>query len=88
MLPFHQSTGKRADHPLELIHSGKIRTRSLEYFITFVDDHTRHVWVHILKHKSASILAIPRMESPGGEVEWKAIHSDNRGEYTSSVFTS
>ena len=45
-LPFQHSTGKRTDHPLELIHSdvcGKIGTRSLgggEYFVTFVDDHT------------------------------------------------
>jgi len=57
-LPFQLSTVKRADHPLELIHSdvcGKIGTQSLgggEYFVTFVDDHTRHVWVYILKHKS------------------------------------
>ena len=39
-LPFQQSTGKRANHPLELIHSdvcGKIGTQS---FVTFVDDHT------------------------------------------------
>ena len=45
------------ENPLELIHSdvcGKIGTQSLgggEYFVTFIDDHTRHVWVYILKHK-------------------------------------
>jgi len=56
--PFHSSTVKRANQPLELVHSdvcGKIGTQSLsggEYFVTFVDDHTRHVWVYILKHKS------------------------------------
>ena len=65
-LPFQPSTVKRADHPLKLIHRdvcGKIGTQSLgggEYFVTFVDYHTRHLWVYILKHK--------------GEVlqEWKA----------------
>ena len=34
---------------------GKIGTQSLsggEYFVTFFDDHTRHAWVYILKHKS------------------------------------
>ena len=57
-LPFQQSSVKRTDHPLKLIHSDvcrKIGTRSLgggEYFITFLDDHTRHVWVYIIKNKS------------------------------------
>ena len=45
----------------------KIGTKSLgggEYFVTFLDDHTRYIWVYILKHK--------------GEVfqkfrEWKAL---------------
>ena len=50
-LPFQQSSVKRIDHPLELIHSdvwGKIGTRSLgggEYFVMLLDDHTWHVWV-------------------------------------------
>ena len=41
----------------KLVHSdicGKNGTQSLgsgEYFVTFVDDHTTHVWVYILKHK-------------------------------------
>ena len=56
-LPFQHSSRKRADHSFELIHSDvcrKIGTLSLgggEYFVTFIDDHTRHVWVYILKHK-------------------------------------
>ena len=69
-LPFRYSAGKRAKHPLELIHSdvcGKIGTRSLgggEYFVTLVDDHTRHVWVYILKHKDE---VLQRFR------EWKAL---------------
>ena len=68
-LPFQPSTVKRADHLLKLIHSdvcGKIGTRSLdggEYFVTFVDDHTRHVWVYILKHRGE---VLQRFQ------EWKA----------------
>ena len=52
-LPFQQSTVKRTNYPLELIHSdvyGKIGTQSLvegEYYVTFLDDHTRYVWVYI-----------------------------------------
>ena len=51
-LPFQQSTVKRTNYPLELIHSdvcGKIGTQSLgggEYFVTFLDDHSRYVWVY------------------------------------------
>ena len=57
-LPFQQCSSNRASRPLELTHSdvcGKIGTASLgvgEYFVTFVDDHMRHVWIYILKYKS------------------------------------
>ena len=53
-LPFQQSSVKRTSNPLELIHidvGGKVGTQSLgsgEYFVTFLDDHTRYVWVYIL----------------------------------------
>ena len=56
-LPFQQSSVERTSNPLELIHSdvcGKVRTQSLgsgEYFVTVLDDHTRYVWVYILKQK-------------------------------------
>ena len=81
--------------PLELIHSdvfGKIGTPSLsggEYFITFTDDYTRHVWVYILKNKSE---VFPKF------LEWKALvenssgrrmktfRMDNGGEYKSAEF--
>ena len=96
-LPFQVSTVKRADHPLELIHSdvcGKIGTQSLgggEYFVTFVDDHTRHVWIYILKHKGEVLQRFQEWKamvekSSGRKV--KTLRSDNGGEYTSTEFTS
>ena len=96
-LPFRCSAGKRAKHPLELIHSdvcGKIGTRSLgggEYFVTFVDDHTRHVWVYILKHKDEVLQRFREWKalvekSSGRHI--KTLRSDNGGEYTSSEFNS
>lgn len=96
-LPFQHSTGRRTNHPLELIHSdvcGKIGTRSLgggEYFVTFVDDHTRHVWVYILKHKDEVFQRFREWKvlvekSTGRHV--KALRSDNGGEYISNEFTS
>ena len=56
-LRFEQSAEKRAGQPLDLVHSDvceKVGTRSLsgcEYFVTFINDHTRHVWVYITKVK-------------------------------------
>ena len=86
-LPFLHSTTKRADHPLELIHSdvcGKIRTQSLgggEYFM----------WVYILKRKSEVFQQFQEWKalvekSSGRKI--KTFCSDNEGEYTSSEFAS
>jgi len=96
-LPFQSSMAKRANKPLELVHSdvcGKIGTRSLsggEYFVTFVDDHTRHVWVYVLKHKSEVFQRFKEWKaivenSTGMKV--KALRCDNGGEYTSGEFAA
>ena len=96
-MPFRQSSEKRASHPLQLIHSdvcGKIGTRSLsggEYFVTFVDDHTRYVWAYILKSKDEVFAHFQKWKaqvekSTGREV--KILRSDNGGEYTSKEFNS
>ena len=94
-LPFPQSTAKQASHPLDLIHSdvcGKIGTQSLgggEYFVTFVDDCTRYVWVYILKHKSEVFKKFREwkaMVEKSSGLNIKTICSDNGGEYTSSEF--
>ena len=96
-LPFQHSSTKRADHPLELIHSdvcGKIGTQSLgggEYFVTFVDDHSRHVWIYILKHKGEVFQRFKEwkvlVEKASGR-KVKILRSDNGGEYTSAEFAA
>lgn len=96
-LPFQQSVGRRAEYPLELVLSdvcGKVGTRSLsggEYFVTFIDDCTRHVWVCILKHKGEVFQRFQewkaRVEKLSGK-KIKTLRSDNGGEYTSTEFTS
>ena len=94
-LPFKGTSGKKADHPLDLVHSdvcGKIGTKSLsggEYFVTFIDDHTRHVWVFVLKHKHEVFACFKQWKaqverSTGRQV--KTLRSDNGGEYTSKEF--
>jgi hypothetical protein len=55
---FPQCAERRMSEPLQLIHSdvcGKLNPMSLggaEYFVTFIDDSTRYVWVYNLKKKS------------------------------------
>jgi len=81
----------RAEHPLDLVHSyvcGKIGARSLgggEYFVTFLDDCTRYVWVYIVKHKGEVFQKFREWKtlvenSSGRKV--KILRSDNGGEYT------
>ena len=89
--PFATTGGKRAEAPLELIHTdvcGKINAKSLseaEYFLTFVDDKTRYVSVIILfQHFQEWKAMVER--STGHRV--KSLCTDNGGEYTSLEFQS
>ena len=56
-----------------------------EYFLTFIDDKTRYIWVYVLKHKSE---VFSRFQEWKAQVEksigcsLKILHSDNGGEYT------
>jgi len=93
--PFPTDGANRATKVLELVHSdvcGPMRTTSFggaKYFLTFIDDFSRKVWVYVLKLKS---------EVLGRFKEWKALvenqsghkvkvlRSDNGGEYTSKAF--
>ncbi len=92
---FPKGEAKRSDIVLGLIHSdvcGKISTESLggaKYFLTFIDDKSRHTWVYVLKQKSEVFQKF---------IEWKAmvekstgqkmqvLRTDNGGEYTSDEF--
>ena len=92
---FPRGTSNRSTEPLGLVHSdicGKLNSKSLggaEYFLTFVGDKTRYVWVYFLKHKDEVFQRF---------VEWKALveksscdqvkvlRTDNGGEYTSTQF--
>ena len=93
-LPFQRSSSKRAKQPFELTHSdvcGKVGSQSLgggEYFVIFVHNHTRYMWVYILKRKDKVLACF---------CEWKAfiestdrkvmtLCTDNGGEYTSTHY--
>lgn len=88
-LPYHSSS-TRTTKRLELVHSdlcGPIKTPSLggaRYFLTFVDDYSRFVWVYMLKFKDE---AVDMFKSWHSEVERqsgekvKTLRTDNGCEY-------
>jgi transposase InsO family protein len=81
--------------PLELVHTdlcGPTRTPTLQgerYFMLFIDDYTRMVWVSFLKEKSEaldtfkSFKALVENES---DLRIKCLRSDRGGEFTSNDF--
>ena len=93
---FPDGGGCRATEPLDLVHSdvcGKMNSTSLgggEYFLTFIDDHTRYTWIYILKHKSEVLDCFLKwkalVERSSGR-KLRAFRTDNGGEYTSIKFT-
>ena len=93
--PFPTCGGKRSEEPLGLVHSdvcGKMNAQSLsgaEYFLTFIDDKTRFVWVYVLKRKDQvferSLEWKPLAEKSTGR-KLKILRTDNGGEYISSEF--
>ena len=92
---FPTSGGKRSEEPLGLVHSdlcGKMSSKSLsgaEYFLTFIDDKTRYVWVYILKQKDQvfeKFLEWKALVEKSTGRKLKALRTDNGGEYTSAEF--
>ncbi|WVZ01079.1 hypothetical protein V8G54_027148 [Vigna mungo] len=81
--------GRRKDHILDLVHSDVCSTskKSLggaQYFVTFIDDHSRKLWVYPLKRKD-EVLRIFKEFHTSVERETgrklKCLRSDNGGEY-------
>ncbi|KAM0048322.1 putative RNA-directed DNA polymerase [Helianthus debilis subsp. tardiflorus] len=81
---------------LELVHSdvyGPTSVLSLggsRYYVTFIDDSTRKVWVYFLKHKSAVFDAFKIWKSAvenETNLKVKCLKSDNGVEYISKQFT-
>ena len=84
-----------ASAPLQLVHSvlcGPLRVVSFsgfKYFLTFIDDYSRHTWVYFLKLKSEvfdMFLAYKALvEKQSGQHILKFIY-DNGGAYVSNKF--
>uniref|UniRef100_A0A1X7VI70 Integrase catalytic domain-containing protein n=1 Tax=Amphimedon queenslandica TaxID=400682 RepID=A0A1X7VI70_AMPQE len=70
----------------------RIKTPSLsraKYFLTFVDDKTHYIWIHVLKQKSEAFDKFLESEAQvelESLLKLKVLRTDNRGEYTSTKF--
>lgn len=93
--PFPTDGAERATKVLELVHSdvcGPMKTVSLggaRYFLTFIDDYSRKVWVYVLKCKSEVLPRFKEWKSlveKQSEHKVKVLRSDNGGEYTGKAF--
>jgi hypothetical protein len=61
--PFPVQTTHVGSKPLEMIHSDvwTTKTKSIggcKYYVSFIDDHTRNVWVYFIKHKGEECFKI------------------------------
>jgi hypothetical protein len=92
--PFLAQTTHVSSKPLEMIHSGVwiMKTKSIggcKYYVSFIDDHTRKVWVYFMKHKGEvfqHFLNFKAMVEKEKGVSIKCLRSDGGGEYFSNEF--
>jgi 5'-3' exoribonuclease 2 len=92
---FKKARRAPAKEKLELVHTdvwGPASVSSIggkQYFVTFIDDHSRKVWVYFLRHKSDVFEAFKKwkamVENETG-LKIKKLRSDNGGEYEDNEF--
>ena len=92
---FPAGGGKRSEEPLGLVHSdvcGKMSAQLLsggEYFLTFIDDKTRYVWMYVLKRKDQvfeQFLEWKALVEKSIGRKLKVLRTDSGGEYTLTEF--
>ncbi len=84
-----------AKEKLELVHTdvwGPASISSIrgkQYFVTFIDNHSRKVWVYFLRHKSDVFEAFKKWKAMVENetcLKIKKLRSDNGGEYEDNEF--
>jgi transposase InsO family protein len=92
---FPKDGATRATKVLEIVHSnvcGPMKNMSLggaRYFLTFIDDFSRKMWVYPLKAKNECFERFKEFKALAEkevETHIKVLRSDNGGEYTSHQF--
>lgn len=91
------NTGTRATKKLEIVHSdvcGPIQVNSMsgaKYFLTFIDDFTRKVFVYVLKNKNQVFKCLTEFKNIAekqSDCQLKTVRSDNGGEYVNKLVAS
>jgi len=93
--PFLAQTTHVSSKPLEMIHLDVWTTKTesigrCKYYVNFIDDHTRKVWVYFMKHKGEVFQHFLNFKGNGGKekgVSIKCLRSDGGGEYFSNEFS-
>jgi transposase InsO family protein len=93
--PFPVQTTHVSSKLLEMIHLDvwTMKTESIggyKYYVSFIYDHTRKVWVYFMKHKGElfqHFLNFKAMVEKEKGVSIKCLRSDGRGEYFSNEFS-
>jgi hypothetical protein len=93
--PFPIQTTHVSSKPLEMIHSNVWTTKTesiggCKYYVSFIVDHTRKVWVYFMKHKGEvfqHFLNFKVMVEKEKGVSIKCLRSNGRGEYFSNEFS-
>ncbi|GKC56778.1 putative RNA-directed DNA polymerase, partial [Tanacetum coccineum] len=89
-LAFKSHSLFRMENILDLVHSdvcGPMKTKTLggcSYIVTFINDHSRKVWVYTLKTKDQVLDVFKQFHALVERQTWKklkCIRSDNGGEY-------
>jgi uncharacterized protein YigE (DUF2233 family) len=90
--PFPIQTIHVSSKPLEMIHSDVWTTKTesiggCKYYVNFIDDHTRKVWVYFMKQKGEvfqHFLNFKVMVEKEKGVNIKCLRSNGGGEYFSN----
>jgi transposase InsO family protein len=93
--PFLAQTTHVSSKPLEMIHSDVWTTktesiRGCKYYVSFIDDHTRKVWIYFMKHKGEvfnQFFNFKAMVEKEKGVSIKCLRSNGGGEYSSNEFS-
>jgi transposase InsO family protein len=94
-LPFPTEGAKRATKPLEIVHSYVCRSMRItsiggaKYFVTFIDDFSRNVWLYVSKTKYECFIRFEKFKAfveTQSEHKIKTFRLDNGREFMSKAF--
>jgi len=93
--PFLAQTTHVSSKPLEMIHLDVWTTKiesigGCKYYVNFIDDHTKKVWVYFMKHKGEvfqHFLNFKAMVEKEKGLSIKCLRSNGGGEYCSNEFS-